>query len=178
MSLKDKVTPGKNPPDEIYAVIEIPQGSRVKYELHKTLGVVFVNRILYTSMFYPFNYGFIPQTLHDDEDPIDVLVMGHEPLIPTSVISCKPIGLLKMKDEAGYDSKVIAVPTSDVDPRFDDVQEIDDLPKQTKDEIWHFFKRYKELEPEKWVEVKKWKNAEGARKEIIGAIEAYKKHSC
>lgn len=176
MTLKDKLPPGKKPPKEIYAVIEIPQGSRVKYEIHKNSGVVFVNRILYTSMFYPFNYGFIPQTLHDDSDPVDVLVMGYEPLLPKTVLSCKPIGMLTMEDEQGEDNKILAVPTADVDPRFEDVKEIDDLSKQTKDEIMHFFKRYKELEPGKWVKVSDWKSADKARKEITKAIEAYRKN--
>ncbi|VVB51876.1 Inorganic pyrophosphatase [uncultured archaeon] len=176
MALKDTLPPGRKPPHDVYAVIEVSQGSRVKYEVDSS-DTVFVNRILFTSMFYPFNYGFIPQTLDDDGDPLDILVMGYEPLVPKAVIPCKPVGVLIMEDEEGVDNKILAVPAAEVDSRFAGAKEIKDLPPHTKEEISHFFMRYKELEPGKWVDVKKWGLAADARKEVLRSIEAYKKQA-
>jgi inorganic pyrophosphatase len=171
--LKDAVKPGKNPPEEVYAVIEIPQGSRVKYEIDEDTGAIMVDRVLYTSMFYPFNYGFVPQTLYDDGDPVDILVMGYEPLAPGTVIPCKPVAVLVMEDESGLDNKILAVPTAKIDPRFAQVSETSDLPAHTMAEIKHFFERYKELEPGKWVKVREWKSAVDAKADINRAIAAY-----
>lgn len=175
MKLKDDLEPGENPPDEVYAAIEIPQKSNVKYEIDEETGAIMVDRVLYTSMFYPFNYGFVPQTLYDDGDPVDMLVVGYEEVYPGTVIPCKPIALLRMEDEEGLDNKILAVPTEEIDPRFKGVEEIEDLPAHMKDEIKHFFEHYKELEPGKWVKIREWLPAKGAKEDIKRAIEAYKK---
>ena len=171
----EKLSPGKNPPNEIYVVVEIPMNSYVKYEVDKETGAVFVDRILYTAMIYPFNYGFIPSTLEEDGDPVDVLVLSHEPVFPGTVIPARPIGLLEMEDEEGPDSKVIAVPTVKIDPRWANINSINDLPKAYLDKIRHFFEHYKELEPGKWVKVREWKGPEEAKKRILAAIERFKK---
>jgi len=171
----EKLPPGKNPPDEIYVVVEIPMNSYVKYEVDKETGAVFVDRILYTAMIYPFNYGFIPSTLEEDGDPVDVLVLSHEPVFPGTVIPARPIGLLEMEDEEGPDSKVIAVPTVKIDPRWANINSINNLPKAYLDKIKHFFEHYKELEPGKWVKVREWKGPEEAKKRILAAIERFKK---
>jgi inorganic pyrophosphatase len=173
--IKDELKPGKKPPEEVYAVIEIPQGSRIKYEIDEATGAIMVDRVLYTSMFYPFNYGFIPQTLAEDGDPIDILVMGYEQLLPGTVIPCKPIAFLVMEDEEGIDSKILAVPTAKIDPRFAQISESSDLPAHNLAEIKHFFEHYKELEPGKWVKIKEWKSAAAAKAEVERAIEAYKR---
>ncbi|MCS7104593.1 MAG: inorganic diphosphatase [Thermofilaceae archaeon] len=170
------IGPGDKAPDEVYVVIEIPQGGSVKYEMDKESGVLFVDRILYTSMVYPFNYGFIPGTLEEDEDPVDVLVVSHDPLIPGSVILCKPVGVLLTRDEKGADAKVVAVPASKIDPRFMGVDDVAQLPEALRRKIEHFFEHYKELEPGKWVKVEGWFNREEARRRIRQAIERYKTH--
>jgi inorganic pyrophosphatase len=164
----NKLTAGKNPPEEINVFVEIPQGSSIKYELDKESGVVFVDRFAYTAMFYPFNYGFIPQSHAEDGDPVDVLVISTYPVAPGTVIPARPIGMLEMEDEEGIDTKIIAVPTKKVDPFFAKIEEIDDLDQTTKEKIKHFFDHYKELEPGKWV---KTRNFLGKEK----ALEAIKK---
>ena len=171
----DKIPPGKNPPDDIYVVVEIPQGSGVKYELDKELGVVFVDRVLFSSMVYPFNYGFVPQTLEEDGDPVDVLVLGYDPVYPGSVIRARPVALLVMEDDAGPDSKVVAVPHEKIDPRFSNIRDLEDIPEALRRRIAHFFEHYKELEPGKWVKVKDWRGAAEAKEQIKKAIERYKK---
>ena len=173
MSLKN-IPAGKNPPEDIYVVVEIPQDSGIKYELDKESGAIFVDRFLFTAMHYPFNYGFIPQTLADDGDPVDVLVISRYPVVPGSVIRCRPIGLLQMQDEEGTDTKLIAVPHSKVDPTYDSVKSVEDLPKVLLDRIKHFFEHYKELEPGKWVKVESFKGPELAFEEIRKGIENYK----
>jgi len=170
----EKLPPGKNPPDDVYVVIEIPMGGYVKYELDKDTGLLFVDRILFTSMYYPFNYGFIPNTLEEDGDPVDVLVLGYEPVAPGSVIRVRPIGVLEMEDEEGEDAKVVAVPHSKVDARFDNIKDVSDLPQAVLDKVKHFFEHYKELEKGKWVKVKDWKSVEEAKKRIMKAIERFK----
>lgn len=167
--------PGTKPPKEIYVLIEIPQRSNVKYELDKEKGILFVDRFLHTSMVYPFNYGFIPQTLADDGDPVDVLVLGENPVIPGSVIKAKPIGMLIMEDEAGKDEKIIAVPISKIDPIYGNYNDIKDLSQALKNKIKHFFENYKSLEPGKWVKVKNWLGRVQAEKYISKAIENYNK---
>ena len=162
-------------PDIVNAVIEIPMGSSVKYEFDKENCLVKVDRFLYTSMVYPFNYGFIPGTLEEDGDPVDILVISREPVIPGSIIEVVPIALLVMEDEEGVDNKIVAVPKAKLDPLFGSYNDVDDLPKHLKDKIKHFFEHYKELEPGKWVKVKDWKNADTARQRIREAIERYKK---
>ena len=170
----NRIPPGKNPPDDVYVIIEIPKGSNVKYELDEETGVVFVDRILYTAMFYPFNYGIIPQTLMPDGDPADVLVITHESLLPGTVIRVRPIGVLEMEDEEGVDHKIIAVPIEKVDPRFANVRDVNDLPKAVLNQIKHFFEHYKELEPGKWTKVRNFHNSNVAKDMISKAIEAYK----
>lgn len=161
-----KLSVGKNPPQEVNVFIEIPQGSSVKYELDKDSGVIMVDRFNYTAMFYPFNYGFIPGTSAKDGDPTDVLVISSYQVQPGTVIPSRPIGMLEMTDEAGIDTKIIAVPTSKVDPFFSNINDINDLDEMTKKKIEHFFNHYKELEPNKWVKTKGFLGKEAAFKDI------------
>ncbi|OGH11251.1 MAG: inorganic pyrophosphatase [Candidatus Levybacteria bacterium RIFCSPHIGHO2_01_FULL_36_15] len=166
----DKVSAGKNPPQEVNVLIEIPKGSSVKYELDKESNVVFVDRFLYTAMYFPFNYGFIPNTLSPDGDPSDVLVLCEHTVAPGVVIPVKPIGMLEMEDESGLDAKIIAVPTLKIDPFFGAYQDITEIPEALKNKIKHFFENYKTLEPGKWVKLKEWKDKEVAFKEIKKAF--------
>jgi len=174
MSCLEKLGPGKDAPNVINVIIEIPMGSSVKYEFDKKNCIVAVDRFLYTSMVYPFNYGFIPGTLEEDGDPADVLVISREPVVPGALIEAVPIGLLEMEDENGPDSKIIAVPKPKLDPYYKEWRDVDSIPDNLKDKIRHFFEHYKELEPGKWVKVIGWKSAEEARKRIVAAIERYK----
>jgi inorganic pyrophosphatase len=169
-----KIPAGKNPPEDVYVLIEIPKDSSIKYELDKESGAVFVDRVLYTAMYYPFNYGFIPNTLADDGDPVDVLVISEWAAVPGSVIRARVIGMLEMEDESGVDTKVIAVPHSKIDPTYDGIKSIEDLPEAVLNKIKHFFEHYKELEPGKWVKVKNFKGKEEALKEVQKGIENYK----
>jgi len=169
-----KIPSGKNPPEDIYVIVEIPKGSSIKYELDKESGAVFVDRVLYTAMHYPFNYGFIPNTLADDGDPVDVLVVSEWSAAVGSVLRARVIGMLEMEDEIGVDTKVIAVPHEKIDPTYKDIGEISDLPPAVLNKIKHFFERYKELEPGKWVKVKEFKNRELALEEVKKGIENYK----
>ena len=150
----NKISAGKNPPQEINVFIEIQQGSSVKYELDKDSGVIAVDRFLYTSMTYPFNYGFIPNTHAEDGDPMDILLITSAPLFPGTMTPARPIGMLEMEDESGIDHKIIAVPTAKIDPELSDIKEVDDLGEHLKSKIKHFFETYKQLEPNKWVKVK------------------------
>jgi inorganic pyrophosphatase len=170
-----KIPAGKNPPEDIFVVVEIPQGSSIKYEVDKESGAVFVDRFLFTAMYYPFNYGFIPNTLADDGDPTDVLVISSEAVVPGSVIRCRPIGMLEMEDEAGIDTKIIAVPVSKLDRTFENIKDINDLPEATLEKIKHFFEHYKELEKGKWVKVKEFKSAKDAMEDIKKSIENFNK---
>jgi len=166
-----KIAPGKHPPHDINVVIEIPQhGAPIKYEVDKKSGAIFVDRFMHTAMHYPCNYGFIPNTLSDDGDPVDVLVVTTIPLMPGCVVPCRPVGVLKMEDEGGVDAKLIAVPLSKLKPVYDNVQEPTDLPKFLLDQIQHFFEHYKDLEPNKWVKVTGWGGADEARAEIMAGI--------
>lgn len=165
-----KLSVGKNPPQEVNVFIEIPQGSSVKYELDKESGVIMVDRFNFTAMFYPFNYGFIPGTSAEDGDPVDVLVISSYPVEPGTVIPSRPIGMLEMEDEAGIDTKIIAVPTLKVDPFFSKINDVADLDEMTKKKIQHFFNHYKELEPGKWVKTKKFLGKEEAYKAIKKSI--------
>ena len=149
-----KLSKGKNPPEEINVVVEIPQGSYIKYEMDKDSGFIMVDRFAFTAMGYPFNYGFMPGTLAEDGDPTDVLVISTYPINPGCVVAARPIGMLEMEDEAGIDTKIIAVPTAKVDPFYAHVNEIDDIGDAVKNKIRHFFEHYKELEPGKWVKLK------------------------
>jgi inorganic pyrophosphatase len=175
VSVLEKIGPGEKAPEEVNVLIEIPLGSGVKYEVDKETGVLFVDRILYTSMVYPFNYGFIPGTLEEDGDPVDVLVISQDPLIPGSVIRVRPIGVLETEDEKGFDAKVVAVPAPKIDPRFENIKDVADLPESVRQRIEHFFAHYKELEKGKWVKVLGWKGREKAIEKIRKAIEMYRK---
>ncbi len=175
MSCLDKVGPGDKAPELVNVLIEIPMNSSVKYEFDKDSCLVTVDRFLYTSMVYPFNYGFIPGTLEEDGDPVDVLVISREPLIPGSLIEVKPIAVLDMEDEEGPDSKIVAVPKPKLDPYYKSWNDVSDIPDHVKDRIKHFFEHYKELEPGKWVKVTGWRGAEEARKRIKEAIDRYGK---
>lgn len=165
---------GNDAPNDINVVIEVPVGGEpIKYEMDKTSGALFVDRFLYTSMRYPGNYGFVPNTLSDDGDAIDVLIASTRAITPGAVINCRPIGVLIMKDEAGQDEKVIAVPSNKLTLRYKDVHNVTDLPKITLDQIEHFFAHYKDLESEKWVELDRWGDAAEARGLISQAMAAY-----
>jgi inorganic pyrophosphatase len=149
-----KLSAGKKPPEEVNVLIEIPHGSAIKYEIDKDTGFLTVDRFGYTAMGYPANYGFIPNTLSEDGDPIDVLVIASQVLSPGVVIPVRPIGMLEMEDEEGIDTKIIAVPTVKVDPFNAHINDISDIDKSTQDLIKHYFNHYKELEPGKWVKTR------------------------
>lgn len=167
----DQIRIGQNPPHDINVVIEVPIGGEpVKYEMDKASGAMFVDRILYTAMRYPGNYGFVPHTLCGDGDPIDVLVANQRPLIPGSVINCRPVGVLRMRDEKGDDEKLVAVPSPRISARYDKVHSYKDLPEIVARQIAHFFERYKDLEPGKWVKVDRWGDADEARQLILDAM--------
>jgi inorganic pyrophosphatase len=165
-----KTGPGKNAPDTVNVLVEIPMGSNIKYEYDEEEEVVKVDRVLYTSMVYPFNYGFIPGTLEDDGDPLDVLVITNYPVFPGTVIEARPVGILYMRDEEGEDAKIIAVPKDKIDPSFSNIKDIIDLPEAVKNKIMHFFEHYKELEPGKWVKVSGWGGVAEAKNRINAAI--------
>jgi len=165
---------GKNPPEEVNVIIEIPKGSNIKYELDKESGMIFVDRFLHTAMYYPFNYGFIPGTLADDGDPSDVLVLSENTVNPGVVIPSKIIGMLEMEDEAGIDTKLLAVPTLKIDPWFGTWNDIGDVPDAIKNKLKHFFENYKSLEPGKWVKIKDWKDKKTALSDIVKAMYAVK----
>ncbi|MCX7955609.1 MAG: inorganic diphosphatase [Patescibacteria group bacterium] len=165
-----KLSVGKNPPEEINVFVEIPQGSSIKYELDKESGAIMVDRFAYTAMFYPFNYGFIPNTHAEDGDPVDVLVISTYQVHPGTVIPTRPIGMLEMEDEEGIDTKILAVPTKKVDPFYSHINDINDLDETTKEKIKHFFNHYKELEPGKWVKTRNFLEKEKAFEAIKKSI--------
>ena len=168
------VTPGKDLPNDINVVIEIPDNSDpVKYELDKTTGAMFVDRFMGTAMHYPCNYGYIPHTLCLDGDPADVLVVTPHPLISGSVIRCRPVGMLRMTDEAGEDSKILAVPVDELSALYRCVDTVRDMPPSLLDQIAHFFEHYKDLEPGKWVRIDGWVGVEEAKTEIIDAVNRF-----
>ena len=168
-----KIEIGNNP-DGINVVIEIPYGTNIKYEIDKESGAVVVDRVMYSAMFYPANYGFVANTLSNDGDPADVLVLNEYPLQAGCVIKCRLIGVLIMEDESGMDEKLLAVPVKKLDPRYENIKSIDDLPKITVDRIKNFFETYKMLEPGKWVKVKGFEDLASATKILDDAIKAYK----
>ncbi|MDR0746771.1 MAG: inorganic diphosphatase [Helicobacteraceae bacterium] len=168
-----KLKAGENP-GKVTAVIEIPFGSSIKYELDKESGAVVVDRVMFSSVFYPANYGFVPSTLADDGDPMDILVLGEYAVQPGSVIKTRLIGVLFMEDESGQDEKLIAVPISKIDPQFDKVVTVDDLPEITLKRIKNFFETYKILEPGKWVKVKEFSGPDAAKEILSKSIAAYK----
>lgn len=149
-----KLTIGKNSPDVVNVVVEIPFGSSVKYEVDKDTGLLFVDRFNFTAMFFPFNYGFIPATKGQDGDPLDILVISSYPVSAGSVIKSRPVGMLEMEDESGIDTKIIAVPVEKVDPFYSHIKDVNDLGDGVLKRIKHFFDHYKELEDGKWVKTK------------------------
>lgn len=170
----DLVKTGKNPPDEINVIIEIPKDAEpVKYEVDKESGAIFVDRVLSTPMRYPCNYGYIPNTLCGDGDPADVLVVLPLPLVPGSVIRCRPVGVLKMTDEAGSDEKILAVPVTKVFQGYAHVENVDQVSPHWLERIGHFFEHYKDLEKGKWVKLDGWGGVEEAKKILVYAIERY-----
>jgi inorganic pyrophosphatase len=170
----DRVPAGSDVPDDCNVIIEIPmRGDPIKYEVDKQTGAVFVDRFMSTAMHYPCNYGYIPRTLSDDGDPCDVLVLSPMPLITGVVVRCRPIGMLKMDDEAGGDSKILAVPIDKLSGLYRAVQSPHDLPEITTQQIAHFFEHYKDLEPGKWVRISTWVGADEAKREILGGVARY-----
>ena len=171
----DAVSIGRDPPREVNVIVEVPVGGEpIKYEMDKASGTLVVDRFLYTSMRYPGNYGFIPHTLSDDGDPCDVLIANQRGIVPGAIIAVRPIGVFLMQDEAGVDEKVIAVPVSRLTRRYDQVQEVTQLPEITVQQIQHFFEHYKDLEPRKWVKPLGWGDAAAAKKVIVESIERAK----
>ena len=173
MSL-DRVPAGKNLPDEFNVVIEIPMNADpVKYEVDKDSGAVFVDRFMLTAMHYPCNYGYIPQTLSEDGDPVDVLVITPFSIQVGAVIRCRPLGILHMEDEAGGDAKLLAVPVDKLYPPYRNIQKPEDLPAEELARIQHFFEHYKDLEKGKWVKVKGWAGPDQARAEVSQSAKRY-----
>jgi inorganic pyrophosphatase len=167
----DQIPAGKDVPNEVNVVIEIPAlAPPVKYEIDKDSGALFVDRFLNTAMFYPCNYGFIPHTLAEDGDPVDVLVVTPVPLVAGCVIPVRPVGMLNMTDEAGEDAKLIGVPTTKLYTLYQGVEEISDLPRELLAQIEHFFEHYKKLEPNKWVKIGSWVGAAEAKAEIEAGV--------
>jgi inorganic pyrophosphatase len=172
----DAIKIGNNPPEDVNVIIEVPIGGEpIKYEMDKAAGTLVVDRFLHTPMRYPGNYGFVPHTLSDDGDPIDVLVANTRPIVPGAVINVRPVGVLKMQDEAGGDEKVLAVPMPKLTQRYAHVMNYTDLPEITLKQMQHFFEHYKDLEPGKWVKVLGWGDATEAKRMIKDAIERAKK---
>lgn len=169
---------GKQVPDDINVVIEIPSHNHpIKYEVDKESGMVMVDRFLGTAMFYPCEYGFMPHTLSEDGDPVDVLVVSPFPLIPGAVVRCRPVGMLSVTDESGKDTKILAVPINKLTTRYQHVQKPEDLGKELLDAIEHFFVHYKDLEQGKWTKVEGWAGVEAAREEIKASIARYSAQS-
>lgn len=171
----DRVGPGANAPDQINVIIEIPaMTGPVKYEVDKETGAMFVDRFMNTAMHYPCNYGYVPHTLSEDGDPVDVMVITPVPLISGAVIPCHPVALLRMTDEAGPDGKVLAVPEPSMRALYSDAQGPEDVPQPLLDQIAHFFEHYKDLEPNKWVTLDGWADADAARQEIVDSINRFR----
>lgn len=170
--LLDKIPTGANPPDDFNVVIEVPLGGEpIKYEIDKASGAMFVDRYLYTSMRYPCNYGFIPHTLSEDGDPLDVMVVGNRALVPGAVVRARPVGVVLMEDEKGVDEKVLAVPHPKLTRYYDNVADYTSLPPILVDRILHFFEHYKDMEPNKWVKVQSVEGLDVARRIISESIE-------
>jgi inorganic pyrophosphatase len=168
----DAISLGRDPPREVNVIVEVPVGGEpIKYEMDKASGTLVVDRFLYTAMRYPGNYGFIPHTLSDDGDPCDVLIANQRGIVPGAVVAVRPVGVVKMRDEAGADEKIIAVPVPRLTRRYENVHEYTDLPEIAVQQIEHFFKHYKDLEPTKWVELLGWGGAEEARAVILAGVE-------
>lgn len=168
----DAIPVGRDPPRDVNVIVEVPVGGEpIKYEMDKEAGTLIVDRFLYTSMRYPGNYGFIPHTLSDDGDPLDVLVCNQRGIVPGAVLAVRPVGVLLMQDEAGGDEKIIAVPVPRLTRRYEHVHEYTDLPEITRQQITHFFERYKDLESGKWVKVLGWGDRAEAERQVLAGIE-------
>ena len=170
----DKISYGENP-DNVKAIIEISSGSNIKYEVEKESGALVLDRVMHSAMIYPANYGFVNQTLSADGDPADILVLTPYAMTEGCVVNCCLVGVLIMEDESGIDEKLLAVPTSKVDPSFDEIKDLDDLPQHTLSKIKNFFETYKMLEPNKWVKVQGFENKASATKILQEAIENFSK---
>jgi inorganic pyrophosphatase len=172
----DRVTTGLDVPNDFNVIIEVPMNSApIKYEVDKETGAMFVDRFLSTAMFYPCNYGYVPHTLSGDGDPVDVLVIAPVPIVCGAVVRCRPVGMLRMQDEAGDDSKVLAVPVDKLSGLYRDIETPRDLPEAHLASISHFFEHYKDLERGKWVKIDAWVGPEEARKEILAGVAGYRK---
>jgi inorganic pyrophosphatase len=170
------VQAGRNVPDEVNVVIEIPaQSPGIKYEVDKSTGVVSVDRFIATHMHYPCDYGYVPQTLSEDGDPVDVLVVSPFPLFPGVVIRCRPVGMLRMTDESGPDAKILAVPVNKLTGRYSEIKKPEDFGKEFLASIEHFFQHYKDLESGKWVKTNGWEGVEAANAEILASVKRYEK---
>ncbi len=168
----DAIPIGRNPPEDVNVIVEVPIGGEpIKYEMDKAAGTLVVDRFLYTAMRYPGNYGFIPHTLSDDGDPCDVLIANQRGIVPGALIAVRPVGVLRMQDEAGGDEKIIAVPVPRLTRRYEKVLNYLDLPEITLKQIEHFFQHYKDLESSKWVKVLGWGDAEEAKRLIVESID-------
>ena len=172
----DAIPAGQDVPSDINVVIEVPLGGEpIKYEVDKASGAMFVDRFLYTAMRYPCNYGYVPHTLADDGDPVDVMCLGNRPLVPGAVLRCRPIGVLLMEDEAGLDEKILAAPHPKLTRYYDEIRTYEDVPAIMRDRIWHFFDHYKDLEPNKWVKVQEWRGKEDAERLIAAGAAAHER---
>lgn len=166
-----QLSAGKNPQEgQINVLVEIPKDSSIKYELDKESGIILVDRFLHTAMKFPTNYGFVPNTQADDGDPLDVMVLSEYPVAPGTVLPSVVIGMLEMEDEAGIDTKILAVPTEKIDPFFGEYKDITDIPEAIKNKLKHFYENYKSLEPGKWVKLKEWKNKQNALQAVRKAL--------
>jgi len=175
MSFIKQISAGENPPEEINVIVEIPKDSKNKYEIDEEQGFIALDRALYSSVYFPFEYGTMPQTLSEDGDPLDVVLLSSFPTFPGCVVKSRPIGVFLMEDEAGVDNKIVAVPKTKLDPRFKEIKTIEDLGEHQKKEIQEFFETYKRLEPNKFVKVKGWEAKEKALEIIEKAVRNYKK---
>lgn len=168
----DAIAIGKNPPEDLNVIIEVPVGGEpIKYELDKESGALWVDRFLYTPTRFPVNYGFVPHTLSDDGDPIDVMVASTRPIFPGAVMNVRPIGVLHMQDEGGHDEKILAIPSTHLTRRYERVRTYSDMPQITLQQIEHFFQHYKDLEPDKWVKIVGWGDESEAKAKVVEAIE-------
>ncbi len=166
----DAIGYGENP-DRVKAIIEIPFGSNIKYEVEKESGAVVLDRVMHSAMFYPVNYGFVNKTLSQDGDPADIMILTEYPIQAGAVLDCRLVGVLIMEDESGIDEKLLAVPTSKIDPTYDEIKDLEDIPRHTLAKIKNFFETYKMLEPNKWVKVKDFQNKAVATKILQDAID-------
>ena len=174
MNLFKDISAGKNPPQEINVVVEIPKGANNKYEIDEETGALCLDRTLYSPLVYPFEYGFMPGTRSEDGDSLDIILLASRPTFSGCLVKARPIGLIYMEDEAGIDNKVVAAPLEKLDPRFKEIQDVKDLAEHQKKEIQEFFETYKRLEPNKWIKITGWDTAQKAKEIITQAVEKFK----